>query len=417
MDKIVINGGRRLHGRVEISGSKNSALPVLAATLLTDETCRIGNVPRLKDIETVISLLEYLGKKVVWKGDAVTVSRKANLRPDAPYDLVRRMRASVLVMGPLLARLGSVKVSVPGGCAIGARPIDIHLEGFRKLGARIDIRGGYVILSAGTLEGGVVRLRFPSVGATENLMIAATCAGGNTVNENAAREAEIQDLAAYLNRMGADIKGAGTSKIRIGGNSGFRETEHVVIPDRIETGTFMIAAAMTGGKIRIEKSDPSHVASLIGKLKTAGVCIRVKGNTIHLDARKGLRTVDVKTSPYPGFPTDMQAQWMAFMCTLKGRSVVTETVFENRFLHVAELCRMGADIALKNNTALVYGGRRLSGAQVMASDLRASAALVLAGLVAEGRTEILRIYHLDRGYEHMEKKLRKLGADIRRIKE
>jgi UDP-N-acetylglucosamine 1-carboxyvinyltransferase len=421
MDKIVVRGGKRLKGSVTISGSKNAALPILIATLLTDEKCVVRNIPGLADINTTIALLAYIGKNVSKKGSTVTVtSGRDGLKRTAPYELVRRMRASNLVMGPLLARLGSVKVSLPGGCAIGARPIDIHLDGFAKMGAGIKLESGYVELKAGRLAGTKIKLRYPSVGATENLLLASATAAGTTVIKNAAKEPEISDLADVLSKMGADIKGAGTSTITVRGVSKLSGFTHSVIPDRIETATYLIASAITGGDVTLNNTNCSFLGTVIDKLKRAGLRIECGENFIRarVPARHGrkLKPVNITTGVYPGFPTDVQAQWMALMTVLKGKSTIRETVFENRFIQAIELQRLGADLRISGNTVRINGVNSLSGAPVMVSDLRAGAALVLAGLVARGRTDILRIYHLDRGYEHIERKLRSLGAAIRRIK-
>lgn len=415
MDKIVVHGGRKLRGSIAISGSKNAALPILIATLLTDEKCVVSNVPDLADINTTVALLTYIGKDVSKKGGTITVSRRDGLKRTAPYELVRRMRASNLVMGPLLARLGRVRVSLPGGCAIGARPIDIHLDGFAKMGASIKLEGGYVDLRCERLAGNTVRLRYPSVGATENLLLASATAAGVTVIRNAAREPEISDLAAVLVKMGADITGAGTGTITVRGVAKLSGFRHSVIPDRIETATYLIAAAVTGGDVTLRKTSCSFIDAVAEKLKKAGVKMECGKDYIRARVPGRLRPVNITTGVYPGFPTDVQAQWMALMTVLKGRSEIRETVFENRFIHAIELQRLGADLRIAGNTVKIRGGAQLSGAPVMVSDLRAGAALVLAGLVAKGRTDVLRVYHLDRGYERMEKKLRALGARIRRV--
>lgn len=415
MDKIIIHGGKRLHGQVSISGSKNAALPILLATLLTDEKCVITNVPSLADINTTIALLTYIGKKAVKKSSKVIVLPEKSLRPAAPYDLVKKMRASVLVMGPLLARRKKVKVSLPGGCAIGARPIDIHLDGFAKMGASINVSEGYVSMSAPKLYGAHIRLRYPSVGATENILLASALAHGKTTIENAAREPEITDLAEALNKMGARIKVYGTGKIEVEGVENLKGFNHHVIPDRIETATYIIAAAITKGSILLKDTDPNLITSVLDKLKESGLSITCTDSTIKAEWKKPLKSQNISTEVYPGFPTDVQAQWMALMSTVEGKSQIKETVFENRFTHAGELQRLGADLKISGNKVIINGVSRLSGAQIMVSDLRAGAALVLAGLAAEGKTEISRIYHLDRGYEMLEKKLRKLGAKIRRV--
>lgn len=417
MDKIIIDGGKRLEGTVKISGSKNSALPILFAALLTDEPCTVENVPSLADIDTTIAFLNFIGKKTFKKGSAVKASASGKYKHIAPYDLVRKMRASVLIMGPLLARLGKVDVSLPGGCAIGARPIDIHLEAFRKMGADIEVEGGYVKTSApGGLRGCEISLRFPSVGATENILLAAVLAKGVTKIKNAAKEPEIADLADMLNKMGSKISGAGTKIITVEGVEKLNGVKHSVIPDRIEAATYLIAAAITKGGIVLTDVRPAHLKAVTDKLRKCGMRIRETENTIAAKWVKELKPCNISTEVYPGFPTDAQAQWTALMCLLKGKSTVKENVFENRFLHVAELQRLGADLSVDGKFVNIRGVGKLSGAPVMVSDLRAGAALVLAGLAAEGKSAVSRIYHLDRGYEFLEKKLKKLGADIKRVK-
>lgn len=417
MDKIIIRGGKKLKGEVTVSGSKNSALPILFAALLTDEPVTITNVPSLADIDTTVEFLNFIGKKTVKKGNTVKAYASGKYKHIAPYDLVRKMRASVLIMGPLLARLNMVDVSLPGGCAIGARPIDIHLESFRQLGAAINMEGGYVktICEKG-LCGADIEFRFPSVGATENVMLAAVLAKGRTRIKNAAREPEIEDLAGVLKKMGAKISGAGTKTITIDGVEKLRGFTHSVIPDRIEAATYIIAAAITKGDILVKNIIPAHIKSVTDKLKKSGLAIKATGKTIRAKWVKELKPHDISTEVYPGFPTDVQAQWMALMCLLKGKSCVKENVFENRFLHVAELQRFGADLSVDGKFVNITGVEKLSGAPVMVSDLRAGAALVLAGLAAEGESVISRIYHLDRGYDMLEKKLKMLGADIKRVK-
>jgi UDP-N-acetylglucosamine 1-carboxyvinyltransferase len=418
MDKIVITGEQKLSGEVLINGSKNSSLPIIIGALLTDEDIILKNVPHLRDINTVIQLLNHLGKTISWDNDKLIIKHNGVKRTDAPYELVKQMRASALVMGPLLGKYGEVKVSLPGGCAIGARPINIHLENLALMDANIEVTEGYVNATTKKLKGARLFLAYPSVGATENLMLAAALAKGQTIIQNCAREPEIIDLANFLNNMGADIKGEGTSEIIINGVSSLHGCEHTVIPDRIEAGTFIIALAITKGSGVIKNVIPEHIASLMTKLVEAGVNLEVKNsNEIIVKTSDKIRPVDIETLPYPGFPTDMQAQWMALMCIANGSSVITETVFENRFMHVAELQRMGAHLKIKGHTVVVEGNQVLSGAQVMATDLRASAALILAGLAAKGKTEITRVYHLDRGYEFIEKKLQKLGAHIERVKD
>jgi len=414
MDKIVIEGGRRLEGKVRISGSKNAALPILFSSLLTDGVNAYSNVPNLRDIDSTLLLLSRLGVRVASEGGRVQVDASGLASHEAPYDLVRKMRASVLVLGPLLARLKQARVSLPGGCAIGARPINLHLKGLAALGAEIRLEHGYVTASAARLRGAEIYFDIVTVTGTENLMMAAVLAEGTTVLRNAACEPEVVALADVLNRMGADISGAGTAEISIRGVNALRPIAAEIIPDRIETGTFMIAAALTGGRVTITDCQPKHVGATLDKLRQAGAQIDVQGNTILLTREGKISSVDVKTQPYPGFATDMQAQFMVLMSVASGVSVISETIFENRFIHVSELRRMGADIQVSGNTATVRGVARLSGAPVMATDLRASACLVLAGLVAENTTAVQRVYHLDRGYEAIEKKFAALGAAIRR---
>jgi len=417
MDILTIQGGKTLHGELKISGSKNAALPILIATLLTDERCTLRNVPYLDDIETVIELLAFLGKKIVRDRDEIVVTAGSALQAEAPYELVRKMRASIVVMGPLVARLKRVKVSLPGGCAIGGRPINIHLDGFRRLGATIELEQGYVDLKAEQLKGARLPLEFPSVGATENLMMAASLIPGRTEIVHAAREPEIEDLSAFLNAMGARVTGAGSDHITIDGVERLHGAIHSVIPDRIECGTYMIAAAMTKGSLLLQHASASHLSALIEKMEQAGIEIDAKDTTIRVKGPAKIRPVSLETAVHPGFPTDLQAQWIALMAISSGVAQVTEQVFENRFMHLPELQRMGADIQTKGNTATIRGVESLSGAEVMVSDLRAGAALVLAGLVAKGTTVIHRVYHLDRGYEHLEQKLSAVGANITRSKE
>jgi len=416
MDKIVVEGGRSLKGDVTISGSKNAALPILMSSLLADGWSTYSNVPMLKDIESTTLLLENLGAKIETDGNTIRINTEGVQNHEASYELVRKMRASVLVLGPLLARLKKARVSLPGGCAIGARPINLHLKGLESLGAAIDLKEGYVEASAGTLKGAEIYFDTITVTGTENLMMAAVMAEGVTVLRNTAREPEIVALADVLNKMGADIKGAGTSVITIQGVSTLNPVSVDIIPDRIETGTFMVAAALTKGDIQIADCRPDHLEGVINKLKQTGALIETAQNSIHVKGVEEILSVDVKTIPYPGFPTDMQAQFMVLMSVAKGLSIISETIFENRFMHVSELKRMGADITLSGNSAMVKGVPGLSGAPVMATDLRASVSLILAGLVARGKTEVNRVYHLDRGYEAIEKKFEKLGANIKRIK-
>lgn len=402
---------------MEVSGSKNAALPILVSTILAPGPNEIHNVPFLRDINTTIKVLESLGAQVAGNGHTVMVDTTGIASHEATYDLVKTMRASVLVLGPLLARFGKARVSLPGGCAIGARPINLHLKGLQALGAEIILEHGYVAAKAKRLKGARINFDISTVGGTEHLMMAAATAKGETILENAAREPEIIDLALILNRMGARIEGAGTDTIRISGVSDLKPVSYEIMPDRIEAGTFMIAAAITGGDIRIKGMKLEHLDALVFKLQDAGVEITNRDNVVRVKGPKKIRSVNIKTRPYPGFPTDMQAQFMALMCKADGASVISENIFENRFMHVAELLRFGADIVIEGNAATVKGVRSLSGAPVMATDLRASASLILVGLAAENTTEVSRIYHLDRGYEAIEKKLVGLGADIVRVKE
>jgi UDP-N-acetylglucosamine 1-carboxyvinyltransferase len=416
MDKIVIEGGRRLAGRVKISGAKNAALPILASALLTDGWNTFTNVPDLMDIRSTQALLENHGALVVRDGGTIRINAGGLNNDEAPYELVRKMRASILVLGPLVARMKRARVSLPGGCAIGARPINLHLRGLERLGATIALHHGYVEASAEKLTGADIYFDTVTVTGTENLMMAAVLAEGRTVLRNAAREPEIKALADVLNAMGADVQGVGTPVITINGVPALNPTEAAIIPDRIETGTFMIAAALTGGDVVLQGCEPDHVGASMNKLSQAGVDLTVKGDEIRVRGDGAITSVDVRTEPYPGFPTDMQAQFMVLMSVANGTSTIRETIFENRFIHVGELKRMGADITINGNTAMVRGMKHLSGAPVMATDLRASACLVLAGLVAEGKTVVSRIYHLDRGYEALEKKFASLGAAIERIR-
>lgn len=420
MDKIIIQGGRRLEGEVTVSGSKNAALPILIASLLTAEPCVFQSIPNLADIRTTLRLLSGLGVTVdrdAWAaGGDLTLQAERIRRFEAPYDLVKTMRASFLVLGPLLARFGEARVSTPGGCAIGARPINLHLKGLEALGATIEQSHGYIEARAARLRGAKVYFDLPSVGATENLLMAAALADGTTVIENAAKEPEIEDLAAVLNKMGARIGGAGSDIITVDGVSALHGVSHRVIPDRIEAGSFVIAGALTGGHVSVKGARPAHLEAFLIKLKEAGLPLVADESGVKVKGDGRLKSVDVTTLPHPGFPTDLQAQMMVLMAVAEGTSVVTETIFENRFMHAQELDRMGADIRLEGNRAVVRGVKALSGAPVMASDLRASVALILAGLVAGGTTEVSRVYHLDRGYEQIEKKLSQLGARIERVK-
>jgi len=417
LDKLIIKGGRKLSGEVAVSGSKNAALPIFFATILAPGVHEIRNVPALRDINTTIRLLETLGARVEGRSGAVKVDATGIDQVEATYDLVKTMRASVLVLGPLLARFGRSRVSLPGGCAIGARPIDQHLKGLAALGAEIRLSHGYVEAEARQLRGARIYFDISTVGGTEHLLMTAALAKGETILENAAREPEIAELAEVLNGMGARIEGAGTDTIRILGVDQLAPMNHTVMPDRIEAGTFMIAAAMTGGNVRIRNMRLDHLDALTFKLQDAGVEVCSRDNAVEVRGPERIRPVNIKTRPYPGFPTDMQAQFMTLMCLADGASVISENIFENRFMHVAELLRFGADIVVEGNTATVKGVRQLSGAPVMATDLRASASLVLAALAADNTSEISRIYHLDRGYERIEEKLKGLGADIERIHE
>ena len=417
MDKLIIKGGNKLSGDVTVSGSKNAALPIFVATILAPGVHEISNVPFLRDINTTIKLLESLGAHVDGNGNVVRIDTSKVNTHEATYDLVKTMRASVLVLGPLLSRFGIARVSLPGGCAIGARPIDQHLKGLKALGADIHLAHGYVEAKAKRLKGARINFDVSTVGGTEHLMMAAATAKGETVLENAAREPEIGDLAAMLNRMGAKIEGAGTDTIRIKGVSELGPVNYRVMPDRIEAGTFMIASAITGGDIKIHGMHLEHLDALTFKLQDTGVDVVNKEGVVRVKGPKRLRSVNIKTRPYPGFPTDIQAQFMALMCVADGASVITENIFENRFMHVSELMRFGADITVDGKSATVKGIKKLSGAPVMATDLRASASLIIAGLAADSTTEVSRIYHLDRGYESIERKLAALGADIQRVKE
>jgi UDP-N-acetylglucosamine 1-carboxyvinyltransferase len=417
MDKLLVGGGRRLEGEIRISGAKNAALPILAATLLADEPVRIGNVPHLQDVTTTIELLGRMGV-------GVTIDERMRVEVDprgihnlvAPYELVRTMRASILVLGPLLARYGQADVSLPGGCAIGARPVDLHIAGLRAMGAHVQIEDGYIRARADRLQGARIVLDTVTVTGTENLLMAATLARGRTTIENAAREPEVVDLADFLVAMGAQIRGAGTDTIVVEGVERLGSAEYEVLPDRIETGTFLVAGAITGGHVRLRHARPEHLDAVIAKLEEAGARIDVGPDWIELDMQ-GRRpvAVNLRTAPYPAFPTDMQAQFVALNAIALGTGTIVETIFENRFMHVQEMQRMGANIRLEGNTAVIQGVERLQAAPVMATDLRASASLVLAAMAAEGETLIDRIYHIDRGYERIEEKLSQLGAAIQRV--
>ncbi|AUL74631.1 UDP-N-acetylglucosamine 1-carboxyvinyltransferase [Pseudoalteromonas sp. 13-15] len=416
MDQFVIQGGTSLAGEVTISGAKNAALPILFASLLADGKSTFTNVPRLRDIVTTEALLKTLGADVNWQSDTLVIDGATVDKTLAPYDLVKQMRASVLALGPLVARFGEAQVSLPGGCAIGARPVDIHIQGMERLGAQISVENGYINAKVdGRLKGAEIFMEMVSVGATENLLMAAALADGKTVLENAAREPEITDLANCLIAMGAKITGAGTSRIEIEGVERLSGCEHKILPDRIETGTFLVAAAMAGGEVLCKNTDFHSLEPVIEKLRATNALLEVKDDSIYLDMRgRELKAVNVKTAPHPGFPTDMQAQFTALNVVANGSATITETIFENRFMHVPELQRMGANIRLEGNTAICGETKSLSGAQVMATDLRASASLILTGIVAQGETVVDRIYHVDRGYQRIEDKLSALGANIKR---
>jgi UDP-N-acetylglucosamine 1-carboxyvinyltransferase len=417
MDRIVIEGGQRLKGEVRVSGAKNAALPLIAASILTDARTTLRNVPALDDVRTMCRLLALQGAEVERRGEHELVISTAAMRGfEAPYELVKTMRASVLVLGPLVARFGHARVSLPGGCAIGARPIDQHLKGLQAMGAKIEISHGFVEARARRLHGARIVCDQPTVTGTENLMMAAALAKGETQIENAAREPEVVELAEFLTAMGARIEGAGTPVVSVAGVAELTGIEHAIIPDRIEAGTLMVAAAATRGDVVVTHCRPAHLDAVTGKLREAGATVDVGETSVRVHGRGELGPVEITTQPFPGFPTDMQAQFMVLASRARGQSVITETIFENRFMHVLELARMGADILVDGRVAIIRGRTRLSGTKVMATDLRASASLVLAGLCAEGRTEILRVYHLDRGYERLDRKLRALGGRIRRVR-
>jgi UDP-N-acetylglucosamine 1-carboxyvinyltransferase len=417
VDKLAIVGGKALGGEVRISGAKNAALPILAATLLADGPVAVGNVPRLNDIATMLKLLRRMGVTAEHRDDGrVDVDVSGVKECIAPYELVKTMRASILVLGPLLSRYGHADVSLPGGCAIGARPVNLHVAGLRAMGASIEIDNGYIRARAPKLKGARLVLDTVTVTGTENLMMAAACAVGETVIENAAREPEIGELAAFLTAMGAKIEGAGSDTIHIQGVSALKGIAHDVMPDRIESGTYLVAGAITGGRVKIVRTEPQHLDAVLQKLAEAGADIVRGADWVELDMRgRRPKAVDIKTAPYPAFPTDMQAQFCALNAVAEGTATITETIFENRFQHVLELQRLGANLSIQGNTVIARGVGRLTGAPVMATDLRASASLVLAGLKAEGTTLVDRIYHVDRGYERIETKLGQLGADIRRV--
>lgn len=417
MDKIVINGGNKLKGDVNISMAKNSVLPIIAGSILSGDKCVIDNAPMLEDVFVIGEILKSISAKVNIDevNNRVIIDSKPvdNLEPDS--DLVKKMRASFLLMGPMMSRFGRFKISLPGGCNIGTRPIDLHLKGFTALGAKVNIGHGYVEAVADKLIGNKIYLDFPSVGATENIMMASVMAEGETIIENAAEEPEIEDLGRFLNSIGAKVIGAGADTVRIMGVNELKGATHRPIYDRIEAGTFMIAAAITKSKIKINGVIEEHLKPIIAKLTEMGVDIKIKGETAIVDGRRVLNPVDIKTMPYPGFPTDMQAQMMALLSTIKGTSIITETIFENRFMHVSEMKRMGADVKIDGRSAVIEGVSKLTGTEVKATDLRAGAALILCALVAEGKTEITDVYHIDRGYVKIEEKLNKLGADIIRV--
>ena len=417
MDKLIITGGNALHGEISISGAKNAALPILAATLLTEELMIISNVPHLHDITTTMELLGRMGSNLMID-ERLNIEVKNNNLKDlfAPYELVKTMRASILVLGPLLAKYGRADVSLPGGCAIGSRPVNLHIAGLTAMGADIRVEGGYIRARANRLKGIHITMEMVTVTGTENMMMAAVLADGQTIIENAAREPEVIDLATCLKSMGAQIEGAGTDKIVIEGVESVHGAKHRILPDRIEMGTYLVAAAMTGGKVKLKNTRPELIDAVLSKLREAGANIDADENSMTLSMPNGRpQAVDVHTSPFPGFPTDMQAQFTALNCIAEGNGTITENVFENRFMHVQELQRMGANVKLEGNTAICNGVEELVAASVMATDLRASASLVLAGLVARGKTVVDRIYHIDRGYETIEEKLHQLGAKIKRV--
>jgi UDP-N-acetylglucosamine 1-carboxyvinyltransferase len=415
LDKFIIRGGRHLSGSVTISGAKNASLALMPAALLASGTFRLTNTPELRDVATMSSLLQTMGMQISLKDHVLTMDTRGVNKYEAPYEHVKKMRASIYVLGPLVGRYGRAKVSLPGGCAWGPRPVNLHIEGLRKLGAAIEIEHGYIVARAPKLRGATIHFDISSVGATGNVMMAAVLAKGTTVITNAAIEPEITTLAEFLVKMGAHIEGIGTNRLEIEGVDELHATEFETIPDRIEAGTFLVAGAITGGNVTLERVNPEHFSAVIAKLEDAGCTVTVGPSSVSLRAPATIRPVDATAVIYPGFPTDMQAQWIALMSIADGTSIVTDTIYLDRFKHVPELQRLGADIELKENAAIVRGVKKLTGAKVMSTDLRASASLILAGLVAEGTTEVLRVYHLDRGYEAIEKKLRALGADIERV--
>ncbi len=417
MDKLIVTGKKAIHGEVTISGAKNAVLPIIVGALLAEDITVLHDVPKLSDVATIKEVLEILGAKITFENHTMTIDSRDLNNWDAPYNYVQKMRASVLIMGPLLARLGKAKISMPGGCAIGTRPIDLHLKGLEALGADIQINHGDMnaVVPGGKLKGNRIYLDFPSVGATEHIMMAATTAEGTTVIENAAEEPEIVDLANFLNSMGANVRGAGTNVIKIEGVEKLHGTTYTIIPDRIEAGSYMIAAAITGGDLMVKNVIIDHIKPLIAKMIECGIEIIEEGSNLRVRSNGRLKAVDIKTMPYPGFPTDMQAQFMALMTVAEGTSVFTETVFENRFMHADELRRMGANIKIDGRNAIVEGVSRLTGCKVKATDLRAGAALIIAALAAEGQTEITELQYIDRGYEDLIEKFQTIGADIVRI--
>ncbi|MBF8419310.1 UDP-N-acetylglucosamine 1-carboxyvinyltransferase [Heyndrickxia coagulans] len=417
MEKIIVRGGNRLQGAVQVEGAKNAVLPVIAASLLASEgKSIIRDVPQLSDVFTISEVLRHLNAEVTFLENEITVDASRELSIETPFEYVRKMRASFLVLGPLLARTGKARVALPGGCAIGSRPIDLHLKGFEAMGAKVDVGNGFIEASvSGRLHGAKIYMDFPSVGATQNIMMAASLADGQTVIENCAKEPEIVDLANFLNEMGANVKGAGTGTIKIEGVEKLHAADHTIIPDRIEAGTFMVAAAITKGNVLVKGAVPEHISSLIAKLEEMGVTIIEEENGVRVIGPETLKAVDIKTMPYPGFPTDMQSQMMALLLCAEGTSVITETVFENRFMHVEEFRRMNADLKIEGRSVIVNGPCNLQGAEVAATDLRAAAALIIAGLAAKGITRVTELKHLDRGYLNFHLKLAALGADIERV--
>lgn len=417
MEKIIVRGGSRLQGTVQVEGAKNAVLPVIAASLLASEgKSIIRDVPQLSDVFTISEVLRHLNAEVTFLDNEITVDASRELSIETPFEYVRKMRASFLVLGPLLARTGKARVALPGGCAIGSRPIDLHLKGFEAMGAKVDVGNGFIEASvSGRLHGAKIYMDFPSVGATQNIMMAASLADGQTVIENCAKEPEIVDLANFLNEMGANVKGAGTGTIKIEGVEKLHAADHTIIPDRIEAGTFMVAAAITKGNVLVKGAVPEHISSLIAKLEEMGVTIIEEENGVRVIGPETLKAVDIKTMPYPGFPTDMQSQMMALLLCAEGTSVITETVFENRFMHVEEFRRMNADLKIEGRSVIVNGPCNLQGAEVAATDLRAAAALIIAGLAAKGITRVTELKHLDRGYLNFHLKLAALGADIERV--